>query len=320
MPEPASRDDQPTTDFSARVDPGETTDDLHVDAPLLQQETTPVPPRARTAEAPVSLPSIRGYDVERILGRGGMGVVYQARQQGLNRRVALKMILAGSHSGPEQVARFRAEAEAVARLIHAHIVQIYEIGEHDGCPFFSLEYVSGGSLAAKLGGAPQPARAAAALVETLARAVHYAHQQGIVHRDLKPENVLLQPPEEGQPAGAFGTPKIADFGLAKQLDTDSRQTQSGTILGTPSYMAPEQAAGRTHEVGPTADVYALGAILYDMLTGRPPFRPCSIRWNRCVSRRRCRRRACSQRRGSNAGNTPRGWVGLGQLTKAAGTP
>ncbi len=263
MSEHASRDDQATTDFRATEPSG------GQEHTLSHFETVPPPGRAE-------LPSIPGYDVEGVLGRGGMGVVYQARQQGLNRRVALKMILAGSHSGPAALARFRAEAESVARLVHPHIVQIYEIGEHDGCPFFSLEYVAGGSLAARLGGVPHSARASAAFVETLARAVHYAHQQGIIHRDLKPDNVLLRPPEVGQPAEAFGAPKIADFGLAKQLDNDSSQTQSGSILGTPSYMAPEQADGRTAEVGPPTDVYALGAILYAMLTGRPPFRGASV--------------------------------------------
>jgi serine/threonine protein kinase len=276
MPEPAPRDHQPTTDFRAPADAGATTDDARIAESSPDQEATRDYRRDIPTHVSAELPCVRGYDVEKILGRGGMGVVYQARQHGLNRRVALKMILAGSHSAPEQLARFRAEAEAVARLIHPNIVQIYEIGEHDGCPYFSLEFVAGGSLAGRLSSAPQPARASASLVETLARAVHYAHQQGIVHRDLKPDNVLLQPPEEGRLADGFGTPKIADFGLAKQLDSDSGQTQSGVIMGTPSFMAPEQAAGRTHEVGPPADTYALGAILYDMLTGRPPFRGPSL--------------------------------------------
>ncbi len=138
-----------------------------------------------------SLPVVPGYEVLSEIGRGGMGVVYQARQLGLNRRVALKMIHAGGHSGRDAFARFRAEAESVARLVHPNIVQIYEIGEHDGCPFFSQEYVAGGSLAGRLGGVPQSARASASFVETLAGAVHYAHQQGIVHRDLKPDNILL---------------------------------------------------------------------------------------------------------------------------------
>jgi WD40 repeat protein/tRNA A-37 threonylcarbamoyl transferase component Bud32 len=203
------------------------------------------------------------YEVLGVLGRGGMGVVYKARQKGLNRLVALKMVLAGGHAGPEQLARFKAEAEAVAQLQHPNIVQIYEVGERDGRPFFALEHLDGGSLEKKLNGTPLPHRQAAEMVEALARASHYAHQKGIVHRDLKPANILLT---------ADGTPKITDFGLAKRLAEDSGHTGTGAILGTPSYMAPEQAAGRTREVGPAADVYALGAILYDCLTGRPPFR------------------------------------------------
>jgi serine/threonine protein kinase len=214
---------------------------------------------------PATLP---GYEILGVLGRGGMGVVYKARQKGLNRLVALKMILAGSHAGPEELARFKAEAEAVARLSHPNVVQIHEIGEHDGLPFFSLELVEGGSLRRKLDGTPQPPAEAARLVETLARAVAYAHERGIVHRDLKPANVLLT---------GDGIPKVSDFGLAKQLDGDSGQTHTGQVLGTPSYMAPEQAGGKSKEVGPPADVYALGAILYEAVTGRPPFKGASAR-------------------------------------------
>jgi WD40 repeat protein len=192
-----------------------------------------------------------------------MGVVYKARQVRLNRLVALKMILVAEHAGPQELARFQTEAEAVARLQHPNIIQIYEVGEQDGRPFFSLEFAEGGSLAGKLDGTPLPARQAAHLVETLARAIHAAHQRGIIHRDLKPANVLLT---------ADGTPKITDFGLAKKLEDSAGQTASGAILGTPSYMAPEQAGGKRQEVGPAADVYALGAILYELLTGRPPFK------------------------------------------------
>ncbi len=204
---------------------------------------------------------VSGHEILGELGRGGMGVVYKARQAGLNRVVALKMILAGSHASAHELFRFRAEAEAVARLQHPHIVQIYEVGEHEGLPYFSLEFCAAGSLASKTSGTPLPPQWAAEMVETLARAVHVAHQHGIVHRDLKPANVLVT---------ADGTPKLTDFGLAKKLN-DTGQTASGAILGTPSYMAPEQAQGKTKEIGPATDVYGLGAILYEFLTGRPPF-------------------------------------------------
>jgi tetratricopeptide (TPR) repeat protein len=212
--------------------------------------------------APLSRFAPAGYEILGELGRGGMGVVYKARQAGLNRLVALKMILAGSHAGPDELARFRTEAEAVAALQHPNIVQIYEVGERDSLPYFSLELVEGGSLADRLDGTPWPPRAAAALVAALARATHYAHSRGVVHRDLKPGNVLLT---------KDGTPKITDFGLAKQLDSAGR-TRTGAVMGTPSYMAPEQAGGKSKEIGPACDTYALGAILYELLTGRPPFR------------------------------------------------
>jgi hypothetical protein len=219
----------------------------------------PAPGEAAAAD----LPRVPGYEVLGVLGRGGMGVVYRARQVQLDRVVALKMILAGGHAGAEELARFRTEAEAIARLQHPHIVQIHEVGEHDGLPFFSLEFCAGGSLEKKLGGTPLPPPEAARLVETLARAAQAAHERHIVHRDLKPANVLL---------AADGTPKLTDFGLAKKLDAGAGQTQSGAVVGTPSYMAPEPARGPKGEVGPAADVYALGAILYELLTGRPPFK------------------------------------------------
>jgi WD40 repeat protein len=217
---------------------------------------------SRAASAP-GAPAVPGYEMLRELGRGGMGVVYQARHIQLNRVVALKMILAGGHAGEADLARFKTEAEAVARLQHPNIVQIFEVGEHGGLPFFSLEFCGGGSLDRKLNGTPLPAMEAAVLAEKLARAVQAAHEKGVVHRDLKPANVLLT--EEG-------TPKITDFGLAKKLDADAGQTRTGAVMGTPSYMAPEQAGGRPQQTGPACDVYALGAILYECLTGRPPFK------------------------------------------------
>jgi tetratricopeptide (TPR) repeat protein len=209
------------------------------------------------------LPAVPGYEMLGVLGRGGMGVVYKARQVGLNRLVALKMILGGGQAAGEALARFRREAEAVARLQHPNVVQVYDVGEHEGRPYFTLELLEGGGLDRRLAGTPLPPRLAAALVQALAEAVHAAHSRGIVHRDLKPSNVLL---------AADGTPKITDFGLAKQLDADAGQTRTGSVLGTPSYMAPEQADGHVAAVGPRTDVYALGAILYELLTGRPPFK------------------------------------------------
>ena len=208
-------------------------------------------------------PAIPGYKVLGELGRGGMGVVYKARQIGLNRLVAVKMILSGDYAGQDELARFRLEAEAVAKLQHPGIVQVYEIDELEGKPYFCLEFVDGGPLDKKLAGNPQPPRQAAALVEKLAQAMDYAHDRHIIHRDLKPANILLT---------TDGEPKITDFGLAKCLDSEDMHTQSGAIMGTPSYMAPEQAHGRTKEIGPAADIYSLGAILYELLTGRPPFK------------------------------------------------
>jgi tetratricopeptide (TPR) repeat protein/tRNA A-37 threonylcarbamoyl transferase component Bud32 len=212
-------------------------------------------------EVPGERQRIANYEILGELGRGSMGVVYKARQLGLNRLVALKMVLAGAHADREQLARFSLEAEAVAGLHHPNIVQIYEVGAHDDLPYFSLEYLDGGSLAAKLEGKPQPPGEAARILETLASAMACAHKQGIIHRDLKPANVLLT---------REGVLKITDFGLAKRLEGASSQTKSGSLLGTPSYMAPEQASGQSAEVGPLSDQYALGAVLYEMLTGRPP--------------------------------------------------
>jgi ABC-type amino acid transport substrate-binding protein/tRNA A-37 threonylcarbamoyl transferase component Bud32 len=210
---------------------------------------------------PLAPPSVAGYQIMAELGRGGMGVVYQARQTKLNRLVALKMILSGGHASSADLARFRTEAEAIARLQHPNIVHIYEVGEHNGLPFLSLEFCAGGNLEKKLQGKALAPGEAVALVEKLARAMHAAHQKGVIHRDLKPANILL---------AEDGSPKITDFGLARKLD-EASQTASGTMLGTPSYMAPEQAGGKKKELGPPVDIYALGAILYECLTGRPPF-------------------------------------------------
>jgi tetratricopeptide (TPR) repeat protein len=212
---------------------------------------------------PADLPQVPGYRVEAVLGSGGMGVVYRAWHLRLGRAVALKMLLAGPCARPQELARFQREAEAVAALGHPNIVQIHDVGDVEGRPYFTMELVEGGDLAEKIQGVPQPARQAAALVATLADAIHVAHQNGIVHRDLKPGNILLT---------ADGTPKVTDFGLARRLEGDREITLSGAILGTPSYMAPEQARGDKSAIGPATDVYALGTILYELLTGRPPFR------------------------------------------------
>jgi WD40 repeat protein len=244
--------------------------------------------RARPA---AGIPQLSGYEVLAEVGRGGMGVVYKARQKGLNRLVALKVVLHGPHASAEEVARFRAEAEALARLQHANIVQVFEVGEQEegsgaARPFFAMEYVAGGSLAQHLAGTPQPPRQAAALLEVLARAVQAAHQAGVIHRDLKPANVLLafsREPGASASADALAegsrlneaVPKITDFGLAKRVDGQESLTPTGAVMGTPSYMAPEQAQGKK-EIGPAADVYALGAILYECLTGRPPFKAATL--------------------------------------------
>jgi WD40 repeat protein/tRNA A-37 threonylcarbamoyl transferase component Bud32 len=234
------------------------------DPGVVGELSTLVEPAVSEQQRPISVASPRfgvGYEILEEVGRGGVSVVYRARQTRPARDVALKVLLAGSHADAERRARFLAEADAFARLRHPNIVPIHEVGEHDGLPFLALEYVEGGSLAGRLGGVPLPPREAAALVEQLAKAVHFAHRNGVIHRDLKPANILI---------AADGTPKITDFGLAKQ--EQSGLTATGVVLGTPSYMAPEQAEGKAREVGPAADVYALGAILYELLTGRPPFR------------------------------------------------
>jgi serine/threonine-protein kinase len=219
-------------------------------------------------------PAVPGYEVLEELGRGGMGVVYRAQQTTLKRLVALKMVLGHNLLEPEEIDRFHTEAEVLARLHHPNIVQIYELGQFDGQPYYSMELVRGGSLARRLEGNPLPPRQAGKLLEVLARAMHVAHQQGIIHRDLKPSNILL--------AGGLDTPvgqcvpKITDFGLAKRLDVRGSVTPSGLPLGTPSYMAPEQAEGRNREIGPRVDIYGLGTILYEALTGQPPFKAATL--------------------------------------------
>jgi len=214
------------------------------------------------ASGPTRVRYFGDYEIIRELARGGMGVVFQARQISLNRPVALKMILAGQLANETDVRRFYTEAEAAANLDHPGIVPIFEVGQHEGQHYFSMGFVEGQSLAQRLAQGPLPAREAAELIRRVSEAIEYAHQRGVVHRDLKPGNVLLD---------VSGNPRITDFGLAKKVQGDSGLTGSGQIMGTPSYMPPEQAGGKRGEVGPAADVYALGATLYALVTGRPPF-------------------------------------------------
>ncbi|MBI1311655.1 protein kinase [bacterium] len=232
----------------------------------------------QTAAAPVTgglsvTSRVGDYELFEELGRGGMGVVYRARQSSLGRTVALKMILRGSLASDVDVARFQKEAEAAAGISHPNIVQVFEVGEHDAQPFFSMQYIDGTTLARRLADGPLPPREAVELLLPVCRAVAVAHAHGLLHRDLKPSNILIS---------SLGQAFVTDFGLAKQIgdaEQSAREpgnslnslTQSGAILGTPSYMAPEQAAGRRGDVSPATDVYSLGAILYAMLTGRPPF-------------------------------------------------
>ena len=237
----------------------------------------------RPATKDADLPAIDGYTMLGELGRGGMGIVYKALHLRLNRLVALKMILAGPQLAPKARERFSHEAQAVARLRHPNIVQVYDFGEQDGRPYFSMELVAGGNLAGRLDGAPLTARRSAQLVEVLAGAVDYAHRNGVLHRDLKPANILVDTwagPETGGEGPAPWSQehddpppvKITDFGLSKEItESPDPRTQTGTVLGTPCYMAPEQARGRGEVVGATADVYALGVILYE-----PPDGPSAV--------------------------------------------
>jgi serine/threonine-protein kinase len=214
-----------------------------------------------------SLPATLGdYEVVEEIGRGGMGVVYRAEQMSLGRTVAIKMLLRRDLASTADLARFRSEAEAAARLDHPGIVPIFEVGEIDGLPFYSMRFIEGTTLAKQLAAGPLPPRESAAILARVADAVQAAHDRGVLHRDLKPSNILID---------ASGRPHVSDFGLAKRLEDDASVTHTGAILGTPCYMSPEQAAGSRGDVGPTSDVWSLGAILYQTLTGRPPFQASS---------------------------------------------
>ncbi len=237
--------------------------DAQLDALFPAPEPNPPIGERSSNSSSTDLPRIPGHELLEVLGHGGMGIVYKARHLRLNRSVAIKMLLTGAHARPESRERFLREAEAVASLRHPNIVQVYDMGDQAGQPYFTMEYIEGGTLAQQLAGTPQPPRQAAAMLATLAEAVQAAHRSGIVHRDLKPSNILLT---------ADGTPKISDFGLARRMHGEAGLTWTGTAVGTPSYMAPEQAEAGPLRWGPAVDVYALGAILYELLTGRPPFR------------------------------------------------
>lgn len=231
-------------------------------------ETIDQPKKSGKRKALPSNLHIEGYEIEGVLGKGGMGVVYQARQIAADRLVALKVILGADEAGTEELERFRIEAKASAQLQHPNIVQLFEVGESDGLPYFTLEYVRGGTLSRLLRDKlPTPEETAKYMV-ALSRAIAYAHEKGIVHRDLKPANILISEDD--------GALKVADFGLARRSEDDSTLTRDGSVLGTPSYMAPEQASGSTSEIGPKSDVYSLGAILYELLTGRPPFKGTNV--------------------------------------------
>jgi serine/threonine protein kinase len=233
--------------------------------PTSSRSTLPQP-RPSAVQAPALPRSFDSYELLQELGRGAMGVVYKAWDPRLKRYVALKMLLGGEHASPLELTRFRGEAQSAAKLSHRNIVPVYQVGEYEGQAYFSMQYVEGSTLAALVRGGPLPPREAARLVAAIARAVDHAHQSGILHRDLKPANVLID---------GDGEPLVTDFGLAKRVHGEPSLTASGAIVGTPSYMAPEQAAAMPGSAQPTCDVYSLGAILYELLTGRPPFQAAS---------------------------------------------
>ena len=270
-------------DAADQEDPTLPPDGSGIDAPTIppNQDEATMPPRLAgedptlpptqpaSTDGPVVGDQVRyfgDYELLEEIARGGMGVVFKARQINLNRIVALKMILSGELAGKEEVQRFKSEAESAARLDHPGIVPIFEIGEISGQHYFSMGFVEGESLADRLSDGPLPPREAAELMVKISQAVAYAHDKGVIHRDLKPANVLID---------KDGMPRVTDFGLAKKVEGDSELTRTGQIIGTPAYMPPEQASGRLDEVGPLADVYSLGAMLYALLTGRPPFQAAS---------------------------------------------
>ncbi len=266
--QPLSKDRPPPPESATHVDPpappkpAETLTLVDPPAELANATVTRVSGAVPQVQVGAPPPVFGDYELVAEVARGGMGVVYRARQRALNRVVALKMILSGRLASPEDMHRFQTEAEAAAGLQHPNIVQIFEVGAIEGQHYFSMQFIEGRTLAQRLAEGPLPSREAARYVRQIARAVHFAHQRDILHRDLKPSNILIDAADE---------PHITDFGLAKRLG-DSGHTRTGSVLGTPSYMAPEQAGGKIKELGPRTDVYGLGALLYELLTGRPPFK------------------------------------------------
>ncbi len=269
MSDPLSKPDAPSTEPVSGPENGQAADGsasleagVSATQPTVADATRATPP-ADTEPLPTQI--FGDYELLVEVARGGMGVVYRARQVTLGRVVALKMILGGRLADDDDVLRFRTEAQAAARLQHPNIVTVHDVGEVDGHHYFTMEFIEGTSLAQRLAqSGPLPSKVAARYVRDVARAVHHAHRHGILHRDLKPSNIMVNADDE---------PHVTDFGLAKRLGAgDSGQTRTGAVLGTPSYMSPEQASGKSRELGPACDVYGLGAVLYELLTGEPPFR------------------------------------------------